>query len=166
MATSLKKDSLRTAIDYIASWLGLQSRASAQAGCVIAIALTDCILKLTPRHRFRVASPSKTFTTAGVLKLREQGKLKLEVTIGDYVAGSIAKPHGRRSAKSSRTAPAEDGRGISQFEGRRPYLSARVPDRRIQFPLQIFQSRLRAFGPSHRSHRQRTLCGLDQTRGR
>jgi hypothetical protein len=31
-----------------------------------------------------------------VLKLGEQAKLKLEVAIGDYVAGSIAKPHRRR----------------------------------------------------------------------
>ena len=30
---------------------------------------------LTPRHRFRVASHTKSFTAAGILKLREQGKL-------------------------------------------------------------------------------------------
>lgn len=43
--------------------------------------------KLTPRHRFRVASHSKSFTAAGVMKLREQGKLKLDDAVGDHVAG-------------------------------------------------------------------------------
>jgi CubicO group peptidase (beta-lactamase class C family) len=33
---------------------------------------------LTPRHRFRVASHSKTFTSAGVMKLRDQRRLRLD----------------------------------------------------------------------------------------
>ena len=40
---------------------------------------------LTPRHRFRVASHSKSFTAAGILKLREQGKLKLDDPVGQFV---------------------------------------------------------------------------------
>ena len=42
---------------------------------------------LTPRHRFRVASHSKSFTAAGIMKLREQRKLKLDDAAGDYVEG-------------------------------------------------------------------------------
>jgi CubicO group peptidase (beta-lactamase class C family) len=140
MATSPKQESLRAAIDYIPSWIELQLRASGQPGCVIAIALKDRILleqafgiadlstgeKLTPRHRFRVASHSKSFTAAGVMKLREQGKLKLDDAIGDYVAGL-----NRKIARSTigqilshSAGVTRDGRGISQFDGRRPYLIA------------------------------------------
>src|ERR1700690_4261770 len=42
---------------------------------------------LTPRHRFRVASHSKTFTSAGVMKLREQRRLKLDDAVGQHVKG-------------------------------------------------------------------------------
>ncbi len=101
MATSPKNKWLSAALDYIPSWIELQLRASQQPGCVVAIAFKDKVLldqafgvadlstgeKLTPRHRFRVASHSKSFTAAGMMKLREQGKLKLDDPIGDIVAG-------------------------------------------------------------------------------
>ena len=84
MASSPKTKWLSAALDYIPSWIELQLRASGQPGCVVAIALKDRVLldeafgvadlstgeKLTPRHRFRVASHSKSFTAAGVMKLR------------------------------------------------------------------------------------------------
>ena len=92
---------LQSALDYIPEWLGYQSHMSKRPGCVIAIAHRGRIIlerafgeanlaageKMTPRHRFRVASQSKSFTAAGVLKLREQKKLKLDDQIGDYVDG-------------------------------------------------------------------------------
>ncbi len=40
---------------------------------------------LTPRHRFRVASHSKSFTAAGIMKLRERGKLRLDDPAGRFV---------------------------------------------------------------------------------
>ena len=90
---------LQPALDYIPQWLEFQMRASQQPGCMIAIAHRDKVVlerafgfanldtgeALTPRHRFRVASHSKSFTAAGILKLREQGKLKLDDTAGQYV---------------------------------------------------------------------------------
>ncbi|HEY5072189.1 MAG TPA: serine hydrolase domain-containing protein [Caulobacteraceae bacterium] len=76
-------------------------RASEQPGCAIAIAYRGGVVLeaafgyadlgagevLTPRHRFRVASHSKSFTAAAILKLREQGRLKLDDTAGAYVQG-------------------------------------------------------------------------------
>jgi CubicO group peptidase (beta-lactamase class C family) len=140
MANSLKKESLRAAIDYIASWIDIQLRASAQPGCVIAIALKDRIIldeafgvadlstgeQLTPRHRFRVASHSKSFTAAGVMKLRERGRLKLDDAIGDYVAGLNRKTARTTIGQvlSHSAGVIRDGRGIGQFDGRRPYLTA------------------------------------------
>jgi CubicO group peptidase (beta-lactamase class C family) len=140
MANSLNKDSLRAAIDYIASWIGFQLRAYDQPGCAIAIALKDRVMleqafgvadlstgeKLTPRHRFRVASHSKSFTAAGVMKLREQGRLKLDDAIGDYVAGLNRKTARATIGQvlSHSAGVIRDGRGIGQFDGRRPYLTA------------------------------------------
>lgn len=95
-------DWLEPALAYIPLWLDHQMRVSEQPGCAIAVAWKGEILleaafghadlaageALTPRHRFRVASHSKSFTAAGVLKLREQGRLKLDDTLGRYV-GSL-----------------------------------------------------------------------------
>jgi CubicO group peptidase (beta-lactamase class C family) len=92
---------LAPALAYIPEYLAYQMRVSEQPGVSVAImhegklvlemALGHANLKtgekLTPRHRFRVASHSKSFTAAAILKLRERGKLKLDDTAGMYVEG-------------------------------------------------------------------------------
>ncbi|MEI9886161.1 MAG: serine hydrolase domain-containing protein [Rhizomicrobium sp.] len=92
---------LAPALDYIQSWLAFQMRMTEQVGCALAIAHQGRIVldtafghanlltgeKLTPTHRFRVASHSKSFTAAAILRLREQGRLKLDDTAGKYVSG-------------------------------------------------------------------------------
>lgn len=88
------------ALDYIARWIDWQMRVHRQPGCVIAInhrgrtvleqafghADLSRQLALSARHRFRVASHSKSFTAAGILLLREQGRLRLDQPVGDFVA--------------------------------------------------------------------------------
>jgi D-alanyl-D-alanine carboxypeptidase len=57
---------------------------------------------LTPDHRFRIASHSKTFTATAVVRLAAQGALRLDDTIGQSLtdlAGSDAT-----SASSTRTS--------------------------------------------------------------
>ena len=90
---------LAAALDYIPQWLDHQMRLSEQPGCSMAVvhrgrlvlevarghADLDRDVRLTPRHRFRVASHSKTFTAAAVLRLRELGRLGLDDRIGRYV---------------------------------------------------------------------------------
>ena len=92
---------LEAALAYIPQWLGHQMRVSEEPGCAIAVAYHGRIVleaafghadqpagvPLTPRHRFRVASHSKSFTAAGILKLREQGRLKLDDQAGHHVKG-------------------------------------------------------------------------------
>jgi CubicO group peptidase (beta-lactamase class C family) len=92
-------DWLEPALDYIPQWLEYQMRESEQPGCVVAIVLQGRVVleqafgyaditgrvPLTPRHRFRVASHSKSFTAAGVMKLREERKLGLDDRVGQYV---------------------------------------------------------------------------------
>ncbi len=94
-------DWLPAALAYLPEWLGYQMRQSEQPGCVLAVAHRgELVLErawghadlarrepLTPRHRFRVASHSKTFTAAGIMKLREQDRLRLDDAVGQYVDG-------------------------------------------------------------------------------
>src|SRR6185437_3707819 len=90
---------LRSAVGYIADWLELQLTGSQQPGVIIAItqrvdvvaehafgvADLDTGEKLTPRHRFRIASHSKAFTAAGIRKLRERRELRLDDPVGQDV---------------------------------------------------------------------------------
>src|SRR5882724_9367791 len=92
---------LGAALDYIPRWIEFQMQSTQLPGCLLAIAQRgDIVLErafgsanldrgedLTPRHRFRVASHTKSFTAAGIMKLRERRKLKLDDAAGDYVDG-------------------------------------------------------------------------------
>lgn len=92
---------LRPACDYVASWLGLQMRLSEQPGCTVAVLHGDePVLEaafghadlgsgevMTPRHRFRIASHSKSFTAAGIMLLREGGRLRLDDPVGTHLMG-------------------------------------------------------------------------------
>jgi CubicO group peptidase (beta-lactamase class C family) len=129
---------LRPALDYVPRWLEFQMRVSQQPGCLMAIAYKDRIVleqafgsadlmrdePLTPRHRFRVASHSKTFAAAAVMKLREQGKLKLDDAVGRYVARldpQIARTT-LSQVLSHSAGVVRDGRDSGQFADRRPFL--------------------------------------------
>jgi CubicO group peptidase (beta-lactamase class C family) len=132
---------LTGALDYVARWLEFQMRTSEQPGCVVAIALDGKVIfeqalgyanlerrvRLTPRHRFRIASHSKSFTAAGVMKLRERGKLKLDDAIGEYVGDLHPKIAAATiSQVLSHTAGiVRDGRDSGQFLDRRKFLDAR-----------------------------------------
>ena len=90
---------LKAALLYIPEWLDFQMQLTEQPGCVVAVASKGKIVleeafgvanittgqKLTPRHRFRVASHSKTFTAAAILRLCEKGMLRLDDSAGLYV---------------------------------------------------------------------------------
>jgi CubicO group peptidase (beta-lactamase class C family) len=132
---------LASALDYVPQWLEFQMRASQQPGCMVAVthrgkivlerafgsANLDTGEALTPRHRFRVASHSKSFTAAGILKLREQRKLKLDDAAGDHVDGlhpAVARVTIAQLLSHS-AGLIRDGADAGQFHDRRPYLSAR-----------------------------------------
>ena len=130
---------IRAAIEYIPSWIEFQMRQHQQPGCSIAITVDGRVVleqafgyanlanrdPLTARHRFRVASHSKTFTAAGVMKLRDQDKLGLDDPIGMYVQslpGAISKR--TISQCLSHTAGlVRDGPDAGQWAGRIPFRS-------------------------------------------
>jgi D-alanyl-D-alanine carboxypeptidase len=90
---------LPAALTYVSSWLEFQRRHHDQPGCAVAIASGQEIVleaafgtadlatgePLTPRHGFRIASHSKTFTATGILRLVEAGSLRLDDTVGSLV---------------------------------------------------------------------------------
>jgi CubicO group peptidase (beta-lactamase class C family) len=141
---------LAAALDYIPRWLEFQMRASQQPGCIVAIAHRDKVVlerafgsanldtgeKLTPRHRFRIASHTKSFTAAAVLKLRERGKLKLDDTAGQFVSGlhpGVARATIAQLLSHS-AGLIRDGREAGQFLDRRPFLNARELKEDLELP--------------------------------
>ena len=130
---------LHYAAEYICDWLEFQLRASQQPGLTIAVAHRgetlieraygvanlDSNEKLTPRHRFRIASHSKSFTAAGLLKLRERRKLRLDDAVGQYVRGLHPKVAETTIAQllSHSAGLTRDGVDSGQFTDSRPYLN-------------------------------------------
>lgn len=131
---------LAAALDYIPQWLDYQLRMTQQPGCLLAVVQNGKVLlehasgvasldtgeALTPRHRFRIASHSKSFTAAGIMKLREQKKLGLDDPVGKHVSGLHARVGEARIAQvlSHSAGITRDGEDSGWFSGRKPY-----PDR-------------------------------------
>lgn len=129
---------LKAAIDYIPRWLELQLRSSERPGLslaivhrqrnVLALALGHANAKtrtrLTPQHRLRIASHSKSFTAAGILKLREAGRLQLDDSVGRHLGGlhpALARATLAQLLSHS-AGTTRDGPDAGQFQDRRPYL--------------------------------------------
>lgn len=132
-------DWLKSAIGYLPQWIDYQRVMNDQPGVSFAIAHKGQVIlehasgyadlstrePLTPRHRFRVASHSKTFTAVGVMLLREQGKLTLDDRLGKFVAGLTDEVANTTIAQllSHTAGLMRDGRDGGQFSDRRAFLS-------------------------------------------
>ncbi len=144
---------LRSAVDYIGDWLEFQLETSQQPGCIIAVvhrgkviaehafgvANLDSGEKLTARHRFRIASHSKAFTAAGLMKLRERRKLKLDDSIGQYVKGLHPQVAEATIAQvlSHSAGLTRDGADSGQFVDSRPYLNEKELLAELRLPAAI-----------------------------
>jgi len=127
---------LQAALDYIPRWVEHQMRLAEQPGCAFAVAHHGKLVaefalgqaapgeKLTPRHRFRVASHSKSFTAAAVLKLREQGRWRLDDAVGRFVPGLHPQLAEATLAQllSHSAGVVRDGGDAGQWADRRPFL--------------------------------------------
>jgi len=132
------QDWLDAALAYVPRWIEFQMRYTGQPGCVVAIdhagrtvldrafGVADLTTgeALTPGHRLRVASHSKTFTAAGIMRLRERGLLGLDDGAGDFVDGLHPDVAGATIGQllSHSAGVARDGPDSGQFFDRRPYL--------------------------------------------
>ncbi|HKX08665.1 MAG TPA: serine hydrolase domain-containing protein [Stellaceae bacterium] len=130
---------LGAALDYIPRWLEFQMRQTELPGCAVAIAQRGRIVleqafghadlgrgfPLTPRHRFRVASHSKSFTAAGIMRLRERGKLRLDDPAGRFLRDlhpQIARATIAQLLSHS-AGLVRDGWDSGQWQDRRPFRS-------------------------------------------
>lgn len=129
---------LPAALAYVSDWLAFQRRHHDQPGCAVAVASGgEIVLEaafgsadlatgevLTPRHGFRIASHSKSFTSAGILRLVEAGTLRLDDPVGTHVPGlhpEIAKVTLAQLLSNS-AGLTRDGSDNGQFLDRKPYL--------------------------------------------
>jgi D-alanyl-D-alanine carboxypeptidase len=130
---------LKPALAYVPEWLDLRMRQSRQPGCILAIADQGRVVlerafgsadlrtsaPLTPRHRFRVASHSKSFTATGMMLLRERKQLRLDDEVGAYVPG--LHPEIARATLSQLLSHSagvtRDGPDAGQFTARRAFLN-------------------------------------------
>lgn len=130
---------LAPALAYAASWLDFQRRYHDQPGCAVAIANGQEIVleaafgsanlatgeALTPRHGFRIASHSKSFTSAGILRLVEEGRVRLDDKVGRFIDGlhpAIADVTVEQVLSNS-AGLTRDGPDSGQFLDRKPYCS-------------------------------------------
>ena len=129
---------LQAALRYIESWLAFQLRVLERPGLALALTHRQRVVlelglgeadilkktRMTARHQLRIASHSKSFTAAGILKLREQGLLNLDDPVGRHVKGLHADVAKVRLAQllSHSAGVARDGRDAGQFQDRHPYL--------------------------------------------
>lgn len=130
---------LPSALSYVSSWLAFQLNHHRQPGCAVAIASgSEIVLEaafgsadiatgepLTPRHGFRIASHSKTFTATGILMLAEAGTLRLDDAVGTYVAGLHPEVAAVTLTQllSNSAGLTRDGADNGQFRDRKPFLS-------------------------------------------
>src|SRR6516165_8968118 len=129
-------DWLDHAVDYAMEWIAHQVRRQEPPGCAMACHHGAFVIerafgcadlstgeRLTPRHRFRVASHSKSFTAAAIMKLREHGKLQLDDRVGRFVPDlhpAIARA--TIAQLLSHTAGIfRDGTDNGRWQGRRPF---------------------------------------------
>jgi CubicO group peptidase (beta-lactamase class C family) len=130
---------LKPALAYVPDWLDMQMCQSRQPGCIVAIAHHGRVAlerafgsanlatneTLTPRHCFRVASHSKSFTASGIMLLRERKQLRLDDEVGVYVPGlhpEIARATLAQLLSHS-AGIVRDGPDAGQFTAQRAFLN-------------------------------------------
>ncbi len=134
-------DLLRDGVAYADQWVEYQQDRRELPGVVVAIWHDDGLLlargygyadlerqtPMTPRHIFRVASHSKTFTATAVMQLMEQGTLRLDDRLAQYIPwleqqGDLARVTVRQ-ALSHATGLVRDGNDADYWQ-----LDAEFPD--------------------------------------
>nr|WP_187361292.1 serine hydrolase domain-containing protein [Phytoactinopolyspora mesophila] len=102
----MPREAVADAVTYFESWLEFRQRYSRIPGVQAAVWFDDDLLlsraygyadteagiSLTPRHLFRIASHSKTFTATAVLQLTEKGVLRLDDTLEQWLPWLTGQP--------------------------------------------------------------------------
>ena len=97
--SQINRDLLRDGVAYVDQWMAYQQERREIPGVVVAIRHEDQFLlsqgygyadleraiPMTPRHVFRIASHSKTFTATAIMQLVERNKLRLDDQLAAYI---------------------------------------------------------------------------------
>jgi CubicO group peptidase (beta-lactamase class C family) len=97
--SAVHPDLLREGVAYVDQWMAYQQERRQVPGLALAIGHADQILlsrgygwanlerreAMTPRHIFRIASHSKTFTATAIMQLKELGKLRLDDLLAAHI---------------------------------------------------------------------------------
>ena len=95
----INQDLLRDGVAYVDRWMAYQQERREIPGVVVAIRHEDQLLlsqgyghadleraiPMTPRHVFRIASHSKTFTATAIMQVVEQDKIRLDDRLAAYI---------------------------------------------------------------------------------
>jgi D-alanyl-D-alanine carboxypeptidase len=95
----MNKKALDHSLEFIGSWLSFRYDREEIPGYVVAIAHKGKVIfnkaygyadleeqtKLTPQHIVRIASHSKTFTATALMQLQEEGKLRIDDYVVQYL---------------------------------------------------------------------------------
>jgi D-alanyl-D-alanine carboxypeptidase len=141
---------LPSALNYLDDWMGFQIERFKQPGCSIAIYKDGQLIaeraygvaniytgqRLSPKHHFRIASHSKTFTATAIMLLREQGKLSLDEPIGKYIKGLDKQLATARISHllSHGAGITRDGADSGQFRDAHPFLDAKAVMKELAEP--------------------------------
>ncbi len=133
------EDWLKAALAYLPRWLDYQMRQTRQPGCAIAVSHKGRIVlnrafghadvlrpeKLTAKHRFRAASHSKSFAAAGIMKLRESNRIRLDDPAGAHVKGLSRDVAAATISQllSHSAGLIRDGIDAGQWQDQRPFLN-------------------------------------------
>jgi D-alanyl-D-alanine carboxypeptidase len=157
-------DVLRSAIDYVDSWLDYRVWRLRTPGAQVAIwfdgkiqfskayglSNIDSGEPLTTDHLFRVASHSKTFTATAVMQLVEAGKLRLDDTAGQWIP-ALAKANSPlagatvRELLSQSAGVIRDGTDANYWAHSRPFpdeeelLQIAIDEGAVRLPQSTFK---------------------------
>jgi CubicO group peptidase (beta-lactamase class C family) len=105
---TIERSAVLDACAYFDEWLGFRVEFDRLPGIQAAVLHGDDVVlstahgvpvaeartPLTPDHRFRIASHSKTFTATAIVRLAEQGALRLDDTVGRWLTELAASDVG------------------------------------------------------------------------
>jgi D-alanyl-D-alanine carboxypeptidase len=144
---------LAAAVAYAEQWLAYQLSATEQPGCVLAVSHAGELVAerafgvadlatatpLTPKHRFRVASHSKTFTAAGIMTLHEEGRLHLDDPVARHVTGLTADIGAVTLTQlmSHSGGVMRDGTDAGHWQDRQPFLDEEGLRAQLREPLTL-----------------------------
>ncbi len=97
--SEIDRDLLRDGVTYADQWLAYQQERRDLPGVVVGIRHEDQLLlsrgygyadlervtPMTPRHVFRIASHSKTFTATAIMRLADRDQLRLDDRLATYI---------------------------------------------------------------------------------